>query len=118
MSNNPNSNNNNNNILDPSRAPQFFDMMNRRNKVVMVSATYCPFCTKLKVLLIELKIRFVSLEIDIIPNGRELFEHVVQKTGVHTVPQVFLSGTYLGGYDDLVGLYKMGELQRVIERGK
>jgi glutaredoxin 3 len=104
-------------ILDPSRAPQFLDMMLKRNRIVMVSATYCQFCTKLKMLLIELKHRFVSLEIDIIPNGREVFSEVVSRTSVHTVPQVFVSGKYLGGYDDLVSLYKMGELSKVLERG-
>lgn len=103
-------------ILDPGRAPQFLDMMLRKNRIVMISATYCQFCTKLKMLLIELKHRFVSLEIDIIPNGREVFTEVVSRTNVHTVPQVFVSGKYLGGYDDLVSLYKVGELSKMLER--
>ncbi|CAJ16191.1 glutaredoxin, putative [Trypanosoma equiperdum] len=106
-----------NNALDPAKAPQFLDMMLRRNKMVMVSATYCQFCTKLKMLLIELKHRFVSLEIDIIPNGREVFAEVVGRTGVHTVPQVFLNGKYFGGYDELVAMYRAGHLSAEIERG-
>nr|CBV36792.1 dithiol glutaredoxin 2 [Trypanosoma brucei] len=106
-----------NNALDPAKAPQFLDMMLRRNKMVMVSATYRQFCTKLKMLLIELKHRFVSLEIDIIPNGREVFAEVVGRTGVHTVPQVFLNGKYFGGYDELVAMYRAGHLSAEIERG-
>jgi glutaredoxin 3 len=102
-------------VLDPSRAPQFLDMMMRRNKIVVISATYCDFCRKLKVLLIEMKHRFVSLEIDIIPNGRELFTEVVARTGVHVVPQVFVGGKYAGGYAELVGLYKTGKLESVLE---
>ncbi|KAG5480022.1 hypothetical protein LSCM1_06443 [Leishmania martiniquensis] len=102
--------------LDPARAPQFLESMLRRNRVVLISATYCQFSTKLKMLLIELKHRFVSLEIDIIPNGREVFHEVVARTGVHTVPQVFLNGKYLGGYDDLIALYRKGELSETLER--
>ncbi|KPI85041.1 putative glutaredoxin [Leptomonas seymouri] len=105
-----------NSALDPARAPQFLDSMLRRNRIVLISATYCQFSTKLKMLLIELKHRFVSLEIDIIPNGREVFQEVVARTGVHTVPQVFLHGKYLGGYDDLVALYRKGELSETLEK--
>ncbi|KEG11108.1 glutaredoxin [Trypanosoma grayi] len=105
-----------NNALDPARAAQFLDMMLRRNKIVLISATYCQFCTKLKMLLIELKHRFVSLEIDIIPNGREVFTEVVGRTDVHTVPQVFLNGKYLGGYDELVAMYRRGELSATLEK--
>ncbi|KAG5480410.1 hypothetical protein GH5_06011 [Leishmania sp. Ghana 2012 LV757] len=105
-----------NQALDPARAPQFLDSMLRRNRVVLISATYCQFSTKLKMLLIELKHRFVSLEIDIIPNGREVFQEVVARTGVHTVPQVFLNGKYLGGYDDLIALYRKGELSETLEK--
>ncbi|CAG9573171.1 putative glutaredoxin [Leishmania major strain Friedlin] len=105
-----------NQVLDPARAPQFLDSMLRRNRIVLISATYCQFSTKLKMLLIELKHRFVSLEIDIIPNGREVFQEVVARTGVHTVPQVFLNGKYLGGYDDLIALYHKRELSETLEK--
>ena len=102
--------------LDPARAPQVLDSMLRRNRIVLISATYCQFSKKLKMLFIELKHRFVSLEIDIIPNGREVFQEVVARTGVHTVPQVFLNGKYLGGYDDIVALYRKGELSGTLEK--
>lgn len=103
-------------ILDPAKAPQFLDMMLRRNRLVLISATYCQFSTRLKVLFIEAKHRFVSLEIDIIPNGREVFQEVVGRTGVHTVPQVFLNGKYLGGYDDIIALQNKGELSSILEK--
>ena len=101
--------------LDPSKAPEFLDNMMKRNKIVIISATYCQFCSKIKVLFIELKQRFVSLEIDIIPNGRELFAEVVGRTNVHTVPQVFVRGKFVGGYDDLIGIYKAGHLDKLLD---
>lgn len=100
--------------LDPDKAPQFFDSMLKKNTIVIVSATYCSFCVKIKTLLVELKQRFVSLEIDIIPNGRELFREVSTRTGVHTVPQIFFRGKYLGGYDDVMAMQKRGELEKML----
>jgi glutaredoxin 3 len=101
--------------LDPDKAPQFFDSMCRKNKVVLISATYCTFCVKLKMLLIEMGERFVSLEIDIIPNGRALFAEVSNRTQVHTVPQVFVKGKYLGGYDEIMDKAQSGELKRILD---
>lgn len=102
--------------LDPDKASQFLDGMTRKNKVVIISATYCTFCTKLKMLFIELKQRFVSLEIDVIPNGRELFREVQSRTGVNTVPQVFVRGKYYGGFDDVVDSFKKGDLVKFLEQ--
>lgn len=102
--------------LDPANAPQFLDSMLKRNKIVIISATYCTFCTKIKMLLIELQQRFVSLEIDIIPNGRELFQEVVVRTKVNTVPQVWVRGKYFAGYDDIIALQKRNELERALNK--
>ena len=103
-------------ILMGHNSNLFLDQMLKRNKIVLVSTTYCSFCTKLKMLFVELKHRFVSLEIDVIPNGREVFADVVSRTDVHTVPQVFLNGRYLGGFDDIIALYKKGGLNATIDK--
>ena len=101
--------------LDPDKAPQFFDSMCRNNKIVIISATYCTFCVKLKMMLIEMKERFVTLEIDIIPNGRALFSEVSRRTGVNTVPQVFVKGKFIGGYDELMDKNQSGELKTLLD---
>ena len=95
-------------MLAPEKAPQFLDSMLKRNIVVLLSATYCTFCTRLKALFIERKIRFVSLEVDIIPNGRALFQEVQARTSVHTVPQVFVRGKFIGGFDEVMEMAREG----------
>lgn len=35
---------------------------------------------------------------------------LVAKTGNATVPQIFVDGTYIGGYEDLVALHRSGGL--------
>ena len=101
-------------MLAPEKAPQFLDSMIRRNNVVIISATYCTFCTRLKALFIEKQFRFVSLEVDIIPNGRALFQEVQGRTGVHTVPQVYVKQKFIGGYDDVIEMGKNGELEKLV----
>jgi glutaredoxin 3 len=101
--------------LDPDKAPQFFDAMCKNNKIVIISATYCTFCVKLKMLFIEMKERFVTLEIDIIPNGRALFADVALRTQVNTVPQVFVKGKFIGGYDDIMDKFQSGELKKLLD---
>ena len=100
--------------LDADRAPHFLDSMLRTNNVVIVSATYCTFCARIKTVFIEVKQAFVSLEIDIIPNGRSLFQEVQGRTGVNTVPQVFIRGRYVGGYDEVLELHKNNQLLDLI----
>eukprot|EP00796_Vickermania_ingenoplastis_P005746 gene5746-4107_t len=88
-------------ITRPEESPaQFVVDMLEQHPVVIISATYCTFCTKLKRLLIDLKHRFVALEINLLPNGRKVFDEVMRRTQCHTVPQVFIHGQYVGGYDD------------------
>ena len=101
-------------MLAPDKAPQFLDSMIKRNNVVIISATYCTFCTRLKALFIEKQFRFVSLEVDIIPNGRALFQEVQARTGVHTVPQVFIKTKFAGGYDEIIEMGKNGDLEKLV----
>ena len=100
--------------LDPAKAPAFLEEMLRQNPIVIISATHCSYCVRCKSMLIEAGQRFVSLEIDIIPNGREVFRSAYQKTGEKTVPQIFIKQKYIGGYDALVELRRQGKLKNCL----
>lgn len=62
----------------------------------------CPFCVRAKELLRERGIEFD--EIEAVSNREVLIERVTAATGFapKTVPQIFLDGQHIGGYDDLV----------------
>lgn len=100
---------------DPEKNPEgFFVRMLDTHRVVLISATYCTFCTRLKALLLDLQVHFVSLEINVLPNGRAVFEEVVFRSQCHTVPQVFIRGQFVGGYDEILTLHHKGELLDLI----
>mmetsp|Transcript_15049 Transcript_15049/g.21088 ORF Transcript_15049/g.21088 Transcript_15049/m.21088 type:complete len:107 (+) Transcript_15049:110-430(+) len=101
--------------LNPDKASEFLNTMLRQNKVVVISATYCSYCVQAKSVLVEVGQRFVSLEIDIIPNGREVFRSAYSRTGSNTVPQIFINQKYVGGYDALLQLKQNGKLQALVQ---
>eukprot|EP00168_Porphyra_purpurea_P007939 TRINITY_DN1997_c0_g1_i2.p6 TRINITY_DN1997_c0_g1~~TRINITY_DN1997_c0_g1_i2.p6 ORF type:complete len:104 (-),score=40.65 TRINITY_DN1997_c0_g1_i2:587-898(-) len=89
--------------------------------VVVFSKTYCPYCTKAKTALKQALTSLAGLsyeavvhvlELDNLPDGPALQAAVSKQTGVRTVPQVFVGGTFIGGGDDVAGLQRKGTLPR------
>lgn len=78
-----------------------------KNKVLIYTTQYCPYCVAAKKLLKSKKVEFE--EIDVTDDDR-MREKLVQMTGGRvTVPQIFVDGRSIGGYDDLVELYRSGQ---------
>jgi glutaredoxin len=57
----------------------------------------CPSCDQAKELLREKNIQYMFIQAD-----KKLFGKVMGVTKSTSVPQIFLNGEYIGGYDDLV----------------
>lgn len=81
-------------------------------KVLMYASGICPFCVRAEKLL-EAKgvtdIEKVRVDLDLKQR-----EEMMQKTGRRTVPQIFIGGTYVGGYDDLAALDRSGKLDPLL----
>ena len=70
-------------------------------KAEVYSKSNCPFCVKAKALLTQKGIEFE--ELDAVALRDQLIERVTKDTGnaPRTVPQIYLDGQYIGGYDQL-----------------
>ncbi len=79
--------------------------------VILYSADWCPFCTRAKALLTSREIPFEEVNVDRVPGFRE---QLVEMSGRRTVPQIFVDGAPVGGYDDLVALDRNGELLALV----
>ncbi len=79
--------------------------------VIVYSADYCPFCTRAKALLTSREIPFEEVNVDRVPGFRAKF---VEMSGRMTVPQIFVDGEPIGGYDDLAALDRNGELLALV----
>ena len=74
----------------------------KEHDVVIFSKTYCPYCTSAKSILTSLKVDdVVVVELDTSPRGAELHKFLITLTGRRTVPNIFIKGRNVGGYDEL-----------------
>ncbi len=70
---------------------------------------WCPYCAKAKALL---KSKGLSYQEVNITSDEALQQEMVTRSGRRTVPQIFLDGESVGGYDDLANFNATGELDR------
>jgi len=81
-------------------------------KVLMYATGVCPFCVRAEMLLKSRGVTGIEkIRVDLDPQQRQA---MMQKTGRRTVPQIFVGGTYIGGYDDLVALDRSGKLDPLL----
>ena len=81
-------------------------------KVLMYASGVCPYCARAQMLFKAKGVTDIEkVRVDLDPQQRE---EMMQKTGRRTVPQIFVGGTYIGGYDDLVALDRSGKLDPLL----
>lgn len=71
----------------------------------------CGYCVAAKNLLANKGLAFDEVSVDGDPVRRR---ELVVMSGRHTVPQIWVGETHVGGYDDLRRLEQQGELDRMI----
>jgi glutaredoxin 3 len=88
------------------------------NKVVVYSWSGCPFCKNAKALLNDLKVDYVAIELDQIPDGKAIRAELAAMTGRTSVPNIWINGQGVGGFNDGPGLNtlnKKRELKPLLE---
>ena len=76
-------------------------------KVVLYTAVYCPWCWRAKSLLDKHGIPYEEHDITVDFAERKRLAH---ETGRRTVPNVFVDGVSIGGYDELAARCRAGQL--------
>jgi glutaredoxin 3 len=76
-------------------------------RVELFTTPSCPFCIRAKRLLEARGIPFDEVDV---AGDPALREDVVRRTGRRTVPQIFIDGAAIGGYDELAAMDARGEL--------
>ena len=80
--------------------------------VEIYSSPLCGFCHAAKRLLTRKGVNFS--EIDVLADPPRKSEMVERARGRRTVPQIFVGGTHVGGYDDLYALERDGRLDALL----
>jgi glutaredoxin 3 len=82
-----------------------------KEKVLIYTMTTCPYCQAAKKLLGKKGVRFEEINLDEQP---ERWTECEKKSGLSTVPQIFIGGRHLGGCEDLQKLDKQGKLDELL----
>ena len=78
------------------------------SKIQMYSTAICPYCVAAKNFLVGRGLSYEEIRVD---RDRGEFETMLARShGRRTVPQIFINGRHVGGYDDLMQLHRNGEL--------
>jgi glutaredoxin 3 len=81
-------------------------------KVEIYTTNYCPFCIRAKSLLNRKGIAFE--EIDVTDDDAMREKMIELSGGRRTVPEIFINGKIVGGYDELSDLDARGELDAML----
>jgi glutaredoxin 3 len=79
--------------------------------VVAYTTRWCGYCHLALKLLRKKGITFREIGVD---GNAAARQWLMQTTGRHTVPQIFVHGRSIGGYTDLSALDSSGELARML----
>ncbi len=82
------------------------------NEVLMYTTAVCPYCTAAKQFLAQKKLAVTEIRVDVNPALRD---EMIEKTKRRTVPQIFINGQHVGGFDDLVALDRQGGVDALLK---
>jgi glutaredoxin 3 len=85
-------------------------------RILVYSTPFCGYCGAAKRLLKNKGAEFT--EIDVMFDSARKQEMIEKSGGRRTVPQVFIDGRHVGGFDDLSALDSSGELDALLMAGK
>ena len=80
--------------------------------VTMYSTRFCPYCIRARNLLDDKGIDYTDISVDSKPQLRR---EMMERSGRHTVPQIWIDEQHVGGFDDLARLERQGGLDKLLK---
>lgn len=80
--------------------------------IEIYTSPLCGFCHAAKRMLNEKGVSFTEFDVAVDPSKRQ--EMMGRANGRHTVPQIFIGGRHIGGYDDMAALQRDGKLDPLL----
>lgn len=79
--------------------------------VTIYTTAWCPYCHRAKALLDAKGAAYDEIDVTMDRKRRDEME---QKAGRHTVPQIWIGDTHVGGSDELHALDRAGKLDAML----
>ncbi|PIU00837.1 MAG: glutaredoxin 3 [Bdellovibrionales bacterium CG10_big_fil_rev_8_21_14_0_10_45_34] len=81
--------------------------------VTIYTKDFCPFCDRAKVLLNQKGVDFEEINVE--TKGPNFYNELKAKTGLRTVPQIFIGDSLVGGYTELRALEDADKLDEMLK---
>ena len=81
-------------------------------RILVYSTPFCGYCAAAKRLLTTKGAEYTEIDVMMDPDRRQ--EMLAKSGGRRTVPQIFIDGRHIGGFDELNALDKAGELDPLL----
>ena len=114
-----------NSITPDSEALAFLDatISDPTNPIAFFALEWCEFCWSARKMMAALNIEYQSIDLDSVEyqkdgRGGKIRKALESKTGIKTIPQIFVGGEFIGGCTEFFDSYKNGELQKLFEKNK
>ncbi len=82
------------------------------NPVEIYTSPFCGFCHAAKRLLTQKGVTFSEIDVARAPEKRQ--EMMARSNGRHTVPQIFIGTSHIGGCDELYAMERAGKLDAML----
>ncbi len=79
--------------------------------IEIYSSRWCGYCTRAKMLLDNKDLRYIEIDVS---QDRAKRTEMMTRSRRHTVPQIFIDGTHIGGCDELFALDRSGKLDEML----
>jgi len=85
--------------------------MSESREVKLYGNTSCAYCGAARMLLTKKAVDFEDI---VITDNPLMRKEMQDRSGAHSVPQIFVGNTHVGGFDELCALDKSGELDKLL----
>lgn len=91
-----------------------------RRPVVMFALEWCEFCWAVRRMFRHFGIEFHSVDLDSVAfqagdRGGAIRHALGNRTGIRTIPQIFVDGQFVGGSTDLFAAWRSGKVQPLLK---
>ena len=81
-------------------------------RILVYSTPFCGYCAAAKRLLSAKGAEYTEIDVMMDPERRQ--EMLAKSGGLRTVPQIFIDGRHIGGFDELNALDRAGDLDPLL----
>ena len=104
-------------------AVEFFDEVtsDADNPVVLFALEWCEFCWSVRKMFAEYEIPYRSIDLDSVAyqdgnKGGNIRKVIEQRTGLKTIPQIYVAGQHIGGASETFDAVRGGQFQALLEQ--